>query len=547
MTCNAPSMRYLLLILPSVAGSSLEEAGGRSPLQLADTPTIDSLAQRGRVGALAPDLDALEQPTTGAAALAALLGATPDPHTGALFSDAQARAAAADIRLEQHDLALRLDFITLSHETDDQPARLIHPWTPSVTHAEARELLHDLNGALRDVGLAQLSAEPTPDPPNQDHGPSDPAAPLPLASFEARLGRTGAWRASACHILIERNHTLAQRDAPTQPQTAKDRLRTLLTRAVGSIAGEHDDVLRTVEPEFIVGQPIDRHLPRGPRAQLLRAAFDASREAFTASQVNAARREAGLPEVSAAWFSGQPPPGPPLPHLSPSDAAKARGLSACLIAAEDEPLGVAKRLGFELIAPTDPDDSASVLEAATLALERYDLVVVHDRRTDRAAFGRDPNRLIAAVEEADQRLLAPLLSKLERAAAASPAASTAPAPPSPDQSLFDASAQRRHATAPFRVAVAVDRPVDAASATPIPGLAPVAIGGAWLSSVVQRTLTELHAHETDLRIVPSSGFLEFFLRSGLRGRAAVPPAISANRTPAKPNISDTPSTDQDAS
>jgi 2,3-bisphosphoglycerate-independent phosphoglycerate mutase len=123
-------MKFVLLVLDGAADEPLAELDGRTPLEAAHTPHLDSLARRGQVGAVRPAGGDVE--VASHTALMALLGYPPAEYPtgpGAL------EAASLRVDLDHGDLAFRLDLVTTDVE------RLLDANAGEIADAEARPLI----------------------------------------------------------------------------------------------------------------------------------------------------------------------------------------------------------------------------------------------------------------------------------------------------------------------------------------------------------------------------------------------------------------------
>ncbi len=102
-------MKYIVVILDGAAGWPLSELSGRTTLQTASTPHLDSLARQGRVG-LARTVPEGEEPSS-AAACTSILGY--DPTTDRVGRGA-IEAASMGITLGPNQVALRLNTVTIT-------------------------------------------------------------------------------------------------------------------------------------------------------------------------------------------------------------------------------------------------------------------------------------------------------------------------------------------------------------------------------------------------------------------------------------------------
>ena len=107
-------MKYLVVIGDGMADNPVEALGGKTPLEYADIPTIDSLAARGTVGSVVNCPKPL--PAGSETAILSIFGCDPLKH----FSGrSPMEAAAIGLRLVPGDAAFRCNLVAL--EPGDQP------------------------------------------------------------------------------------------------------------------------------------------------------------------------------------------------------------------------------------------------------------------------------------------------------------------------------------------------------------------------------------------------------------------------------------------
>lgn len=108
-------MKYLVVIGDGMADNPVEALGGKTPLEYADIPTIDSLAARGTVGSVVNCPKPL--PAGSETAILSIFGCDPLKH----FSGrSPMEAAAIGLRLVPGDAAFRCNLVAL--EPGDQPS-----------------------------------------------------------------------------------------------------------------------------------------------------------------------------------------------------------------------------------------------------------------------------------------------------------------------------------------------------------------------------------------------------------------------------------------
>ena len=154
-------MKYLVVIGDGMADNPVEALGGKTPLEYADIPTIDSLAARGTVGSVVNCPKPL--PAGSETAILSIFGCDPLKH----FSGrSPMEAAAIGLRLVPGDAAFRCNLVAL--EPGDQPykeKRILSHSAGSIAGQDALDVVAALNSdpefsaALR---AADMYIDPSP-------------------------------------------------------------------------------------------------------------------------------------------------------------------------------------------------------------------------------------------------------------------------------------------------------------------------------------------------------------------------------------------------
>src|SRR3954464_4272699 len=104
-------MKYVVCVPDGCADETIEELGGRTPLEAASTPTLDALAARGEVGRAAVIPEGL--PPGSDVGNMSILGYDPAKfHTGR----APIEAAALGLRLKPDQVAYRCNLVTVGDD-----------------------------------------------------------------------------------------------------------------------------------------------------------------------------------------------------------------------------------------------------------------------------------------------------------------------------------------------------------------------------------------------------------------------------------------------
>ncbi|HMP81038.1 MAG TPA: 2,3-bisphosphoglycerate-independent phosphoglycerate mutase, partial [Pirellulaceae bacterium] len=168
---------------------------------------------------------------------------------------------------------------------------------------------------------------------------------------------------------------------------------------------------RSTPPHDLTDGSVNQDFPRGPGSLLLADIMSHSVEWFADHPVNRARRQRGqLPATNVwLWGLGQTPQ---LPLF-----ASRHGVRGAMITAVDLLRGLARLIGWDCIEvpgatgyiDTDYQGKGA---AAAEALDQYDLVCVHVEAPDEASHQGNVQEKIAALEQIDAHVVAPLLTKL---------------------------------------------------------------------------------------------------------------------------------------
>ncbi|UCE62255.1 MAG: cofactor-independent phosphoglycerate mutase [Phycisphaerales bacterium] len=233
-------------------------------------------------------------------------------------------------------------------------------------------------------------------------------------------------------------------------------------------------------PHDFPGQPVAKHLPKGPGSEWVKGIMDRARGVLERHEVNFVRRDLGENPASDIWLWGQGRPKVFESFLSRF------GLSGAVIAAVDLIRGFAKNAGLEVIDVPGATgyldtDYAAKGAAAVDALDSFDLVIVHVEAPDEAGHLGNVDEKIKAIEQVDQHVVGPVLEKLR-------------------------------SFARWKILVAADHPTPVErkihTATP----PPFCIAGHAVQAVLGEQLSEPTARASDLKIDPAHELMEYFLR-----------------------------------
>ena len=141
-------MKYVLVLLDGMADYKLDELGGKTPVQAADTPAMDVIASRSEIGRVRTVPDGYK-PGSDVANLGVLGYDVRRCYTGR--SPLEARAMGIEMR--DGDLALLANLVTLSGDGDFEDKLMKDYSAGEISTEEARVLINDLRDYLRKENL----------------------------------------------------------------------------------------------------------------------------------------------------------------------------------------------------------------------------------------------------------------------------------------------------------------------------------------------------------------------------------------------------------
>ncbi len=141
-------MKYVLVLLDGMADYKLDELGGKTPVQAADTPAMDVIASRSEIGRVRTVPDGYK-PGSDVANLGVLGYDVHKCYTGR----SPLEALAMGIAMKDDDLALRANLVTLSGDGDFEDKLMIDYSAGEIGTEEARVLINDLRDYLRKENL----------------------------------------------------------------------------------------------------------------------------------------------------------------------------------------------------------------------------------------------------------------------------------------------------------------------------------------------------------------------------------------------------------
>lgn len=334
-------MKYVVLLCDGMADYQVEELGNKTPMQAADKPNMNRLAQNGYVGLVKTVGDKFK-PGSDVANLS-VMGYNPE-----LYYSGRSPLEAASIGIEliDTDVALRCNLVTLSDEENYQDKTILDYCADDISTEEANIIVADL--------AKEFNNE------------------------EFKLYAGVSYR----HCLIWANGT--------------DELGTL------------------TPPHDITGKPIKEHLPKHPDAKKLYDMMVKSYDFLKNHPVNIARVQKGLRPANSVWFWGEG-------RAKSLPAFKEKtGLNGSVISAVDLIKGIGKLTDMNVVEvegatgyiDTNFDGKA---KAAINELENgADFVYIHVEAPDECGHRHEIENKKKSIELIDEKILAPLLEKLDR-------------------------------------------------------------------------------------------------------------------------------------
>jgi 2,3-bisphosphoglycerate-independent phosphoglycerate mutase len=343
-------MKYIILHGEGLVEGPHEDLGGKTLLEAATTPNMDSLAQNGEVGLIATHVEG--QLHGSDVMQLAILGYDPRKFYP---GPAPLEAASLGVVVEEHDVVYRCTMVTLRAS------------------------------ALQGKGAAEI----------KKLGPQVVMEDETAGGIETEEARE----------LIEAvNEQLGSETIQFYPGTGHRHLMVWVGGKARAVCAD---------PHELLGKSIGEALPSGDGGDILRKLMDASLVILRDHPVNDQRREAGLKPANCLWLWG-PGRAPKLPKLteqyqvtgtiiSTSDLHRGIGICAGLEAVDQS-----------LLTESGGTDFLSRGEAALRELGKRDLVYVHAQMPGEVAQGTDPKAKLKVVEEFDKNIVGTILDGLSK-------------------------------------------------------------------------------------------------------------------------------------
>jgi len=393
--------KYVIIVPDGAADEPLEQFGGKTPLEVAETPNMDRISIEGRQGLVRTVPEGFE-PGSDVAQMS-LLGYDP---TRYYTGRAPIEAAARNIRLGRDDWVFRCNLVTIA------------------------------DGMMADHSAGHISTEEG-------------------GSLIKELQKHISDERISFHTGVSYRHLLV-------------------------LKGMDFDV-RTYPPHDHIGKPVEKLLPRGKGADLLIQLMNQSQQLFAGHDINKVRQDLGENQVSSIWLWGQG-------KQARLDSFRKRfGLKGAAITAVDLVRGLAKLVGFDLIAVPGATGFLDTNyqgkgAAAVKALDEYDLVFVHVEAPDEAGHEGNAEAKKQAIEQVDKHVVGPVLEALQRQES-------------------------------WRILVLPDHPTPVRSGAHSPVAVPFAMWGTGVTGILHAGFGESNAARAGLRIEKGCELMEYFLKS----------------------------------
>ncbi len=170
---------------------------------------------------------------------------------------------------------------------------------------------------------------------------------------------------------------------------------------------------RCFPPHDIMGQSIQKHLPKGNGSEILIDLMEHSRVYLSNHDINKIRIDLEENPANMIWLWGQG-------HRPKMPTFKERfHLTGAVITAVDLIKGIACYLGWDIIQVPGvtgylDTNYANKGEYAIKALETHDMVLVHVEAPDEAGHEGNVHEKVLAIEQVDSKIIGPLLEAKNR-------------------------------------------------------------------------------------------------------------------------------------
>jgi len=141
-------MKYITILVDGMADYPIDELGGKTPLEAADIPVVNSLARKGEVGMVRTVPEGM--PPGSDVANLSLMGYEPEVyHTGR----SPLEAASMGVELSDTDIAFRCNLVTLEGDGPFETRTMLDHSSGEITNEESHELINMIEKELGGNGL----------------------------------------------------------------------------------------------------------------------------------------------------------------------------------------------------------------------------------------------------------------------------------------------------------------------------------------------------------------------------------------------------------
>ncbi|MBI4438544.1 2,3-bisphosphoglycerate-independent phosphoglycerate mutase [Candidatus Woesearchaeota archaeon] len=348
-------MKTILVVLDGMADRPSDKLGNKTPLEAAETPSMDKLARNGSLG----QLDILEgiAPESDSAVLS-ILGY--DPHryyTGR----GPLEAVGIGIRMRPGTLALRCNFATAAKYPELKDRRVARSLTSEESHAIAEAISNSIT--------------------------------LKNAEFD--------FKASVAHravLMIRAKEKLSSRITNTDPAYAVTR------KGI-------PEALAKFEMKLQESKPLDNTKEAAHAAELLNEFTRKSYELLDSHPINRKRREKGMLPANAIISRDG---GDRMPDLY--DISEKHGRKFAILADMPLEIGIGTLSGMGIVQLPFPtftkEDHAIRVEKTVHALKNYDALYIHIKGPDLFGHEGDHEGKKQCIQDIDKHYFEPLLKRI---------------------------------------------------------------------------------------------------------------------------------------
>ena len=353
-------MKLIYVIIDGVGDLPVDELGGRTPLEAADTPHMDSLAKKGKTGlmytvgkGIAPESDV---------AVVSILGYDPFEYH---VSRGALEAVGAGLKMERGDLALRCNFATLATDNSIVDRRAGR----DLTQKEADELAKAIN---EEVKLESYSAT-------------------------LQIKSTATYRAAL--VIRSKETSLSGKIGNTDPAYKR-------IDSVGVADLNAEMVLKTCEP-------LDKTKEAKVSAELVNEFTQKVIQVLDRHEVNRAREKEGKLKANCILSRDAGSMVPKFPFLS-----ELYGLDYVCLADMNVERGISSLAGMSLVDLPLPSESLKNdcelrIKKLFQVLPHYDCFYIHIKGPDEPGHDGDYKLKTMLIEEVDKYFVGPMLNKLD--------------------------------------------------------------------------------------------------------------------------------------